>query len=201
MKTTWFASGALVAGLCGCSSTPVHYHTLVAPPRGAVVSPSHAPFALDVLPVSIPAQLNQADLVVRRGATSVDIVDSERWASPFSDEVRTALSAELTRQLGTYDIGGLTSSTDGPLVRVKVQVRRFDAWPGETVQIEADWRVTFTGSGTKPLTCATSLSATAPHDYAGLVLAQQSVLHGLASEIGTGIIAAMQNQHVECDSL
>ncbi|CAE6936091.1 hypothetical protein R69927_07431 [Paraburkholderia domus] len=197
MKIYLIACAALIVGLTGCNSAPVHYHTLVpAAPERAVQSP-RPPFVLDVLPVTVPAQLNQASLVVRRDDTTVDIVDTERWASPFASEIRSALSAELTQQLGTYDVNGLASTPGAAVVRLKLQIRRFDARPNGPVQLDADWLLTFPSTFDQTLTCTARLAAGAPNDYAGLVRAQQSLIHRLAGEIGKDI-DAKQGGPVQC---
>ncbi|MDE1180903.1 ABC-type transport auxiliary lipoprotein family protein [Paraburkholderia sp.] len=122
----------------GKRALPVHYHTLVAPTQQRDPAGTHAPFVLDVLPVRVPSHLDQTTMVLRRGDTRVDILETERWASPSGSEVRAALSTEQTRRLGTYDIAGLSASSDSAVVRVKVPRRRFDAWSGEAVQLDAD---------------------------------------------------------------
>jgi uncharacterized lipoprotein YmbA len=198
MKYPWIICVALSAGLFGCSAAPVHYHTLVAPAKRADRTAQRAPFVLDVQPVGIPSQLDQADLVVRRGESGIDVLDSERWASPLASELRVALSMELARRLVTYDIAGLSSSAERPVIRVNVQVRRFDAWPGKTVQLEADWRLIFADKGMEALTCSTRLARSAPPDYDGLVLAQQSMLQDFADVIGNDIVTATQSGRFEC---
>lgn len=201
MKKTWLTClviPAASAWLYGCGSTPVHYHTLVAPMAQSERSTTSASFALDVLPVTIPSQLNQTNLVLRRGDTRVDVVDTERWAAPFGDEVRTALSTELSRQLGTYDVSALSASTDRATVRVKVQLRRFDTWPGKTVELDATWRLTLAGNNSKPMVCETHLTGPVPREYDGIVRAQQALLRDLARIIGTDIRVALRNSSADC---
>lgn len=52
------------------------------------------------------------------------------WLFGLCDEIRSALSAELTQRLNTQDISGLAQPPDKPVLRIKVQVRRLDNWPG-----------------------------------------------------------------------
>ncbi len=140
---------ALAFALTACASTPIHYHTMLPPVTHEAVAQPPVAFLIDVLPVGIPAQLDQSQLVVRQGESGMAVLDGERWASPLGDEVRGALSSELTVLLNTQDVAGLPIQSDQPVVRVKVQIRRFDIWPGQRVQIAADWELTFAnGNGT-----------------------------------------------------
>lgn len=175
---------AFFLGLAACASTPVHYYTMLAPSAYATSPQSPADFLIDVLPVGVPSYLDQAQLVVRQGTTGVTVLDGERWASPFGDELRNALSAELTQRLGTQDIGGLPRPSDKPLLRIKLQVRRFDAWPGERVQLEAAWSLSFAGDpADSRLSCYGHFDEPANGGYAGMVKAQQHAIAELAARI------------------
>lgn len=176
---------AAILGLSACSSSaPVHYHTLLAPPGPAAAAARPAPFLIEVLPVGIPAQVDQAQLVVHEGDGSLAILDKERWAGPLADEIRGSLSAELTRDLGTLDVAGLARPAGKPVLRIKVQVRRFDAWPGQQVELDADWSIGVAdASGGARLTCQGRFGQPAAGGYQGLVQAQQRAIAALAARI------------------
>lgn len=134
---------AMIGSLAACSSAPIHYYTL-RPPLGqeATTAPA-ARFFVNVLPVGISGELDQPQMIVRQGQSGVAVLDSERWASPLGDEVRGALSTHLASMLNTQDIAGLSQQSRGPVLLVKVQIRRIDAWPGQRVQLVADWELAF----------------------------------------------------------
>ena len=183
----FFSWGLLTAcglGLAGCASSPVHYYTLMAPAL-ASSAPSKPPvaFRLDVLPVGMPVLIDRQALVVRQGENGVAILDSERWTAPFSDEFRDALSSNLTRSLGTQDLAGLPRAKAGRVLRVKLQVRRLDAWLGQQVRLEADWTLGFVGDTNSPLTCRAQFDIAAPGSYPQLVSAQQHAITLLAEGI------------------
>ena len=192
---------ALVAtlALSACSSTPVHYHTLVAPSETAVPQASTSTVLIDVLPVGIPAQLDYAQLVVRQDATRLAVLDTERWAGPLADEVRQALSARLVQQLATQDVAGLPVPADSSVARIKVQVRRFDAWPGEKVQLAADWSLSMAG-GKKDnrLHCHGAFTLPADGGYNELVKAQQQSLEMLANRIAADMTQWINNDAASC---
>jgi len=170
--------------LGACASAPIRYHTLVAPPSEAAFPGQRAPFLIEVLPVGIPEQLNRPQFVVRYGDNGLTVLETERWASMLDDEIRQALSAALTQQLGSKDIAGLTRSVQAPVVRVKLQVRRFDAWLGTKVHLNAGWSLAVVGKVKEGgLTCGGQFSLSAPGGYVELVQAQQQAISLLAERI------------------
>lgn len=176
---------AIGMALAGCASDPVHYHTLSAPAT-ARAGGQGAPFAIDVLPVGIPAQLDQQQLVVRQGSSGLVVQDGERWSGPYADEIRNALAAQLAARLNTQDVTGLGRIAGQPVLRIQVQVRRFDAWVGDRVSLEATWRLNFADAdaATRVL-CTSRFETPARGAYPEAVQAQQRVLGQLAAEIAT----------------
>src|SRR3546814_1626982 len=63
------------------------------------------------------------------------LLGSERWIAPLDDEVRRALSADLARELHSQDVSGLPGNGK-PLLRIKLDLRRFDSQPGGYALIE-----------------------------------------------------------------
>lgn len=194
------ATIVLIAGLTACSSAPpIRYHTLLAPAAQTIAHGEPAAFLIDVLPVGIPAQLDQPQLVVRAGDSSLALLDGERWAGPLSDELRSALSAQLTRKLNTMDIAGLPRSTDKPVLRIKLQVRRFDAWPGQHVHLDADWSLGLADeTGNARLICHGQFDEPASGGYPELVQAQQRALAALADRIAADAGNRMRSHQSDC---
>ncbi|MBS1158111.1 MAG: hypothetical protein H6R15_530 [Proteobacteria bacterium] len=181
----WWVLTACGLGLSGCASSPVHYYTLMAPVQ-EIKAPTKPPlgFRLDILPVSLPTQVDRQTLVVRQGENGIVILDSERWTTTFADEFRDALSDSLTRSLGTQDVAGLPRAKGDRVLRVKLQVRRLDAWLGQRVQLETEWTLAFVNDATnKPLTCHAQFDIAAPGSYPQLVGAQQRAIALLAAGI------------------
>lgn len=192
---------AVMAGLTACASAPVHYHTLLAPGAPVAAAGQAAPFLIEVLPVGIPVQLDQPQLVVRQGDSGVAMLDGERWAAPLGDEVRQAVSARLTQHLATQDIAGLARPGDSQVMRIKLQVRRFDIWPGQRSRLDADWSLGLADeAGNVRLTCRGQFDTAVPGDYAGLVQAQQRLTAQLADRIAADARAWYQSRHAACSS-
>lgn len=196
----WVLLAALGFGLTGCASSPVHYYTLMAPAmtNSAPTKPPVA-FRLDILPIGLPAQIDRQTLVVRQGENGIAILDSERWTAPFADEFRDALSDSLSRHLGTQDVAGLPRAKGDRVLRVKLQVRRLDAWLGQRVQLEADWMLGFTSDPeNRPLTCHAQFDIAAPGSYSELVGAQQRAMALLAATIAADARSFANSAQTPC---
>lgn len=194
------ALAALALGLAACATPlPVHYHTLLAPPPAAATAEPAVPFLIDVLPVGVPARLDQAQLVVRQADSGIVVLDGERWAGPFGDELRNALSAELGHRLGTQDIAGLPRPSGKSVLRIKVQLRQLDAWPGQKVQLAADWSLGFANEAADVrLLCSGKYEELAPGSYAELVQAQQRAIAAMAASVAADARDFAKSRSARC---
>ncbi len=132
---------ALLAGCAG--SPPVHYYTLTGaplPPSAAATQPT-PPFMLEVLPVSVPPQSDQPQLMMRSPEGGLVPLYSERWSAPLADEVRGALSDTLTQTLGAPDVQAMRAPAGAPVWRVMVDIQRFDSVTGVQSVVDATWRI------------------------------------------------------------
>jgi uncharacterized lipoprotein YmbA len=191
--------------LTACASGPLHYYTLVAPATDApsdmssrAATSSSLPFEL--LPVSVPAQVDQPQLVVREGGQGVALLNGERWIAPLGDELRSALSADLTHQLHSQDVSALPSS-DKPLLRIKLDVRRFDSQPGSYALIDAIWSVRVmhgTNGNGATLSCSSRVSEAVGAGYDALVQGHQRAIGQIAAQIASGAQSLGNGQTPAC---
>jgi uncharacterized lipoprotein YmbA len=187
---------ALVVGACS-SVPPVRYFTLVpAPSTEAAVAPMAQPFQFELLPVTVPAQVDQPQLVVRQGGQGVAMLQGQRWIAPLGDEVRGALSADLTRDFHAQDVTSLPAQGKAT-VRIKVDVRRFDSVLGGNAYLEAAWSVRSLKGG-EPLACNSHISETVGEGYDALVQGHQQAIAHLAGQIGAVAGALANGQSVSC---
>jgi uncharacterized lipoprotein YmbA len=175
---------ALIIMLSGCASTNTHYYTLVVPASATSTQLAPSPFLIDVMSVGVPVQIDQPQWVVRLGDNSIGVLEGERWGAPLSEEIRSALSTEVTQRLTTQDISGLAQPPNRPVLRIKVQIRRLDNWPGRQVELHADWSLSFAGDmPSVRLLCQGRFKEDAPGGYAQLANAQQRVVALLGEQI------------------
>lgn len=196
-----FSLLALTLGLAACTaSAPVRHYTLLTPQGDIRQQDVPARFAIEVLPVSVPEYLNQPQLVVRQDDSGMlAVLDDERWLGPLDDEVRNALSAQLVDRLGTQDVAGLSWPSDMPVIRVKLQIRRLDAWPGKRVQLEAGWTLgDARESGGAKLVCQGRFEEPAAAGYPALVQAQQRLIAALARQIGQDATTWSASRQSKC---
>ena len=178
-------SGALA--LAACASAPIHYYTLIAPATQASSASTRSGPAFELLPVGVPAQDDQPQLVVRQGSQGVALLQGERWIAPLADELRGALSVDLAQALGGTDMTGLPHG-DAPVMRIKVDVRRFDSQPGGYALLDAAWSVRQVGgpegNGTgQALACVSHLNVPVGPGYEALVQGHQQALATLAGQV------------------
>ena len=187
LSSRWLiAIGCLL--LAGCTSAPVHYYTLSSAVADSTAIEA-APFSIEVLPVGIPAQVDQMQLVVRQDESTISVLDNERWAAPLNEELRSALSIALTQRLGTQDMYGLPKSVGSnakPLLRVKLEVRRFDSRPGQYALLDADWSLAISKDADNArLLCHSRLQQAVGGDFASLVRGHQQAIAALSEQIAS----------------
>ncbi|MEO7065874.1 MAG: PqiC family protein [Rhodanobacter sp.] len=202
----WAVWGA-AALLSACASAPLHYYTLVpaAADVGAEPATAQTPASLpfELLPVSVPAQVDQPQLVVRRGGQSVVLLSGERWIAPLSDELRSALSTDLTGQLHSRNVTGLPSSGQ-PRLRIKLDVQRFDSLPGSYALIDATWSVRLLSdtsasrSAPKTVACSSRVNESVGPGYDALVQGHQRAIAQVAAQIATAARALSAGTALVC---
>ncbi|WP_353152939.1 PqiC family protein [Pollutimonas bauzanensis] len=192
----------LTLGIAACTtSAPVRHYTLLNPKIDVQSQGEPSRFVLEVLPVSLPEYLNQPQLVVRQDDNGMlSVLDDERWLGPLDEEIRNALSAQLANRLGTQDVAGLSWPSDVQVIKVKLQVRRFDAWPGKLVQLEAGWTVgDARETGDAKLVCHGRFEEPAAAGYPELVQAQQRVIAALAQQIAQDARTRSVSHQSKCE--
>jgi len=179
-----------LAALGGCASPPSRFYTLNPGDASApaVASPR---LLIELAPVDMPSQVAKNQLVVQRGASRVDVLEQERWASLPGDEVRRALSGDLTARLGTIDVYGTPHPDGVPVYRISVNVQRFESWPGSHALIDAVWSVRSLATQ-KVMTCRSVLNEPVRAGYAALVEGHRRAVRGLSAAIAVGVAALAQ---------
>ncbi len=168
-------------GLVACSSAPVHYYTLqpAVLPVAAGAARAAAPFQLEVMPVGMPAQVDQSELVIRQNNGRLAILDNDRWSAALGDEFQLALSGQLEQALGVRDLHGLPLAPEQPVLQLRADVRRFESVPGYYALVDMVWSLKLQGPDHKErvLNCGSQVrQTTGPVDLASLVQAHQQVI-------------------------
>lgn len=177
------AFGTALLGAC-TSAAPTHYHSLLDRPDTVAPATAPAAFLIDVQPVGIPAQVDRPQIVVRDADGMVPL-ERERWIAPLADEIRTTLSAGLTRELATTDVAGQPRPVGARVLNIRVDLRRFESAPGAYAAVDATWSLSLDIAKSSPLVCSIRVRESAGEGYEALVRAHRLVLATIARRIAT----------------
>lgn len=183
------AAGLLLAA---CASTPsTVFHTLLATPARAAASAAAPEFAIELMPVSVPSQVDVPQLLVRRGPGELVLVESRQWAAPLHRELRAALSEQLSGSLGVADVYRLAAPEGLPLYRIRINISRFEAWPAQQTVLAATWSINqvagAAGEAAPVLTCSAQLVEKVGGGYDEIVAGYQRAVQRLGAQIAGGV--------------
>ena len=171
--------------LSACSSPASRFYTLGGG-DAALKTNTPASFYLEVSAVDMPPQVARNQMVVQDGSAQVKVLEDERWASLPADEVRRALSADLTLRLGSIDVYGTPHPEGVPVYRVKVNVQQFVSSPGRRALIDAVWSVRGVNNEAV-LTCRTLAEQPVDAGFDALVAGHKRAVDQLAADISAGV--------------
>lgn len=141
---TWIFPALLALGtlLPGCSSSPsVQYYILeplTAPTMATIGNPVRR--TIGIGPVALPALLESKKIVTRVTNNTVQIAQFHQWASPLQDNLVQTLARNLQTLQPDAVVRPYPWSVYGTVdVQVIVDVIRFEASPGKSVNLEAVW--------------------------------------------------------------
>lgn len=194
-RATWLAIGAILA-LGACASTPrTQYHTLIAP--AASTRPLDAGFALEVVPIAVPEQVDRPQLVVRVGGdAAIRVLEQQQWAAPLQNELRDALSLAMSTRLAARDVYNI-EHPPLPVYRVAVTVQRFEAMIDGTSTLAAVWSVRNLRSDAL-LLCQNTLQYSEGVDLPSMVRGLQLMVGRLAGMIATVVRAFAESRVAVC---
>ncbi|KGI77777.1 hypothetical protein LF63_0104940 [Oleiagrimonas soli] len=190
----------LVLALTACASAPTQFFTLLPQTTTSASAPAAA-YRIAVLPVTIPAQVDQPQLVVRQSDDRVALLEGEQWIGPLGDQIRAAVSDRLGRDLGAVDVYGLPQADTGTVFRIKLDVRRFESVAGQYAQIDAAWSVRehgAKGAGGSTMSCASTIKEPVGDGYAALVHGHQQALAALSERIADVVRSMVAGDTPSC---
>lgn len=188
-----FYISLVVLSLSACATQSPQYYTLVpasaATDRDPTVANKTTKYAISVQPVVLPEQVDRPQIVISEtDSAMVAPLNSALWASPLSDEIRSALSNALTRELGVLDIASGGAPESLPIWKVFLHVQRFDSVYNQRAIVDATWRLApVHQSGKKTLICRAEVQVDVESGMSALVAGHQEALKRLASVIAAQI--------------
>ncbi|MBP0597788.1 membrane integrity-associated transporter subunit PqiC [Herbaspirillum sp. LeCh32-8] len=192
------ALAAAVLAACG-SSPPAQFYTLSAPSAnvGAVRAQGPQTF-IEVMPVAVPDRLARPQLVVRSDAAKLDVLEQERWSSPFNNELRDALASGVAARLGAIDVSRSGRPADQASYRINVELRDMDAVRNDKVQASFGWTVTRSDDRKSAVCRMTVVEPVSGGSAGDVVLAMQKAVGNVADAIAANVRALQTGQGAQC---
>lgn len=164
--------------LGACRSEPIAFHTLTP----AHLSPSTRAEAggVRIESISVPPQVDRAQIVIRQGDSGLAILETQWWAATLADELKSAL------------VDRLASSNARQAVALRVDVQRFDSVPGQYALLDVRWRLRQINGDRPALTCRTTLQSPAGPSIDELVVAHQNNLKRFAALINQTVDTSLK---------
>ena len=92
--------------------------------------------------MSVPAAIDQPQIVVNTGPNQVTFDEFNRWASPLQDNIARVVAENLVAILGTPRVTLFPLTLDAnPDFRVQIGVRNFESVTGKSASLDAVWTV------------------------------------------------------------
>lgn len=182
----------------GCSTTPpTYYYSLMPPPAGTSAQGSGQQqgaggYAIDVQAVQLPEQVDRLQIVVTDpSSTQVTPLNGYLWASPLADEIRRALSDDLSRTLGVLDVSGVATPASMPVWAVSLQVQRFQSFYEERAVMDVVWQLEPRNfPGKRGRICRAEIQVPVGQGMSSLVAGHQQVVQRLSQMIAGQIRGA-----------
>ena len=190
------AATAMVALLCGCSSTPVtrSYVLSAAVAAPAAAGTSAAPVTVVIKNLTLPQYLDRSQIVIRGGGHRIQIVENELWAGNLRQDMTRVLVENLGRLLASDRVVAAPYSVPlQPDYRVEVEVLRFERGTDARVALVARWWLTRGSDGVllaSPSETYLGSPLVADTPFEALVASMSAVYAELAQAIARGILAA-----------
>lgn len=189
-----FYCALLAGGLSACATQSVQYYTLLPVSMSDTPAGSHhgasSKFAISVQPVTLPEQVDRPQIVISDpDTTQVTPLNSALWASPLSDEIRNALSNELSRRLGVLDIAASGAPDALPLWKISLRVQRFESIYNQRAVLDVTWRLTPVNQrGRKTMICRAEAQVPVEAGMSAMVVGHQEALQRMAAVIAAQLL-------------
>jgi uncharacterized protein len=135
----------------GCASPDARFYTLSAatpPITTAAVAAASSDLSVAVGPVSVPAAVDRAQIVVSTGPNQVRVDDFNRWVSPLQSNISRVVAENLVAMLATPRVTLFPQTLSGNAdYRAAIEVQRFESALGEAATLDAVWTVSRTRDG------------------------------------------------------
>lgn len=131
-----------------CASPNVRYYALSAPPLPATQPDVRLGIAIG--PATVAEAIDRPQIVVRRSATKVDVLEEDRWVDTPKREIPRVIAANLAILLPHAQVAAYPQQASATAAwQLLLDVQRFDASPGEGVTVEVVWTLRREADGSR----------------------------------------------------
>jgi uncharacterized lipoprotein YmbA len=179
-----------VLAACASAPLPVRYHTLLPPPGAPAHGPAAPVLRWELLPVTVHAQLDRPQWVLRAADGSLVVLEQERWIAPLADEMGDALQETLARRFGPPAAGSAGAW------RVDVELQRLDSVPGRLARLDALWSLR--AENARGLRCAARLEQAVSGGVDELAAAHRRSVAALGEQIAAALADLQAGRAASC---
>ena len=186
---------SLFLGGCGSSRQAKYYilHPVNSPgPAGKQAAPTAPTVTVGIGPVEIPDYMDRQQIVTRTAQNGLEVAQFDRWVGALKPDVARVLVENLSALLPADQVAVMSWTRGVPLQRrVAVDVTRFDATPGDSVWLKAQWTI-FGQDGKVAMARETNVrEPMAGRDYATIVAAMGRALGTLSQDVAGGLTSVL----------
>jgi len=186
----WFMLSLLLF-LTGCGSVPTHYFVLTSTTPYADKAVQHAAgkLSVEINELRLPKYLDRPQIVSHSSANQLKLAEHDQWAGKLRDNMMRMLAKNLSNALGTTRIViAPYRPSEASMVRVMVEILRFERMADERVYLDAQWRLTDGRNDRSMVTKISHLQGkNRAEDIAQLVQEMSAVFGQFSLEIATEI--------------
>ena len=139
-------------------------------------------------PVTLPELVDRPQLVVRVAPNRVEILESQRWAESLHSEIPRVIAEDLGRLLGSDRVASYLQHAGAAAEnRVLLDFKRFEASPGEGVNLEVVWSLRGAAGSTPRSGSSVVREPAAGEGYDALVAAYGRALLAVSADLARAI--------------
>ena len=212
LKPTKYIYLLTILLLTGCLSTsipPIRFYTLGQSPSADVANNTanekSGPY-LEFATIQVPERLRRPQFVINQtDKQEVQILEQDRWAASFDEELNDALKASVARRTNAIESLPTVREEQLKAYRIAIILRELTAIPNNTISAEFIWTISPLpiAKQDKPIelttaNCKLLINKDLAQGTEAMVSGYQAMVNMLAENIANNITSLNMNQKPEC---
>jgi uncharacterized lipoprotein YmbA len=147
-----------------------------------------------VEPVSVPAAVDQPQIVVQVAPNRVEVEEFDRWDAPLPDSIARAVAGNLSMLLGTPNVATAPLADFDPAYIVTINVQRFESVKGQEALVDAVWVVQSKAGGPPRAGRTIAREPLSGEGFDALAAAHSRALTKMSEDIAAAIRGAAESK-------